>query len=80
MDDARIEAVARQICANLGLDPDERVGGDASADYTPGEHAARADTFVPDVYVYYPRWRLYRGKAAEAIATQGALTPEPPPQ
>lgn len=77
MTNDEIEGVARGICSALGLDPDEKVGGGAYDDDTPAERRARAPlngvVTVPLVLRYMPRWRLYRGKAAEALATQAAL-------
>lgn len=77
MSDDEIESVARGICMALGLDPEERVGGGLFDDETPAERQQRfgdSDTaFEPAVMVYRPRWRLYRHKAAEALATKAAL-------
>lgn len=77
MSDDEIETVSRGICAALGLDPEERIGCGAYDDETPAERQQRfgdSDTaFVPCVMLYLPRWRLYRWKAAEALAVQTAL-------
>jgi hypothetical protein len=73
MTDEEIERVARLICTNLGLDPDESVGGGVYDCDTPAERAARNTDFVPDVYCFHQRWRTYRWKAAEAIAIAAAI-------
>lgn len=73
MDDAQVEEVARGICTALGLDPEERVGCGVYDDDTPAERAARKSDYVPMMMLYKPQWRLYRWKAAEAIATQAAM-------
>lgn len=70
---SRIERVARQICVNLGLDPDETVGTDAFGCDTPWERATRESDVMPMVFLQVPRWRTYSWKASEAIATQKAL-------
>lgn len=76
MDDDQIEAVARGICTALGLDPDELAGCGAYDDDTPAERKARFKNgimSVPAIMLYIPQWRLYRWKAAEALAVQAAL-------
>lgn len=67
-----IEAVARAICRNLGIDPDERVSYGVGEDMTPAERA-ELGSFTPDIALFGPRWRLYRAQAALAIATRDAL-------
>jgi hypothetical protein len=81
MDDDQIEAVARGICTALGVDPDEQVGCGAYDDDTPAERKARFKDgvmSVPAIMLYMPRWRLYRWKAAEALAVQSALATAAP--
>lgn len=68
-----IEAVAKAICRNLGLDPDEHVSFGVGEDMTPAERAERLSDFTPDIALFGPRWRLWRGRAAEAIATRDAV-------
>lgn len=73
MDENELERVARRICSGLGLDPDSHVGCGYGDDRTPQEWAADTSGSIPAVMLYMPRWRLYRGRAAEAIATKMAL-------
>ena len=72
MTDQEIEATARKICSALGLDPDETVSGGVFDDDTPAESVARRGQAVPMVLVYRPRWRMYRARAAMAIAAKEA--------
>lgn len=74
MDDATIEKVARSICANLGIDPDEQVGHGYGGDFTPREWADHNSNMIPAIGLLSPRWRLFRGQAAMAIATSMAVT------
>lgn len=76
MDEDEIERVARAICTNQGLDPDETVSHGYGADFTTGEWAERGSNCVPASGHYSPRWRLYRAKATEAIAIHRALRGE----
>lgn len=72
-DETEIERVARRICAELGFDPDERVGHGELAVMTDFERSKVS--VVHDVLTYSPRWRLYRDKAALALAMAKAVQP-----
>lgn len=66
-----VEFLAKQICLNLGLDPNVTVAAGYGDDMTPGEKGDQQ--FYPDILNYVPRWRLYRAKAAEALAAHVAI-------
>jgi hypothetical protein len=74
----RIERVAKAICVNLGLNPDDSVPCGVGDDFTPAEwidYRSKSDS-IPMVMLYLPRWRLYRGHAATQIAARAALDAE----
>lgn len=81
----RIDAVARSMCAALGLDPEKEVRVQAEEVMTPAEIAALSQAVLawrkgpidapnprPDD-AWHPLWMTYRGKAAEAIAARVAI-------
>ncbi len=74
--DELIEKVARQICTNLGVDPETEVCWGYGDDMTPAEwqeNVGDAGGFIPDIALQGPRWRLYRPKAALEIASHHAV-------
>jgi hypothetical protein len=73
MTDERIEEVARRMCTALGLNPDASTPCGVGDDQTPAERQADKSTVIPLVLLYKPLWRLYRWKAAEAIAAEEAI-------
>lgn len=73
MTDEEIESLARAICMNLGLDPVQQVAHGYGDTWTPAERVEAKSDYIPDVMMYSPRWRLYRFKAAEAIAIDRAI-------
>lgn len=68
MTDEEIESVARFICSQFGLDPDEQVYCGWKDDLTPAELASSDGDYVPDAMVSLPQWRVYRAKAALSLA------------
>lgn len=76
MTDEKIERVARAICANLGLDPEEIVRHGYGEPMTPAEFRKEAGNTIPMVALHSPRWCIYRALAAEAMAVQKALQEE----
>lgn len=79
-DDDEINRIARAICENLGLDPDEKVEIAYGRRMTPQEmHETgleRPGSSSPykDMLFRGARWETYRPQAALAIATRRALT------
>lgn len=77
MDNDLIERVARAMCVNLGLDPDEVVDAAIVAVRTPIERREifKGDqrAYLPDILLSAPRWRAYCGQASEAIAARLAV-------
>lgn len=67
--DAEIEWLARAICENLGLDPDEPVQADLDRFMLIGEFRGGYVYDVPG-----NRWQLYRRDAHMVLATRDALT------
>lgn len=65
---AEIEWLARAICENTGLDPDELVQADFDRFMLIGEFQGG---YVYDVLGF--RWQLYRKDAQMALATRDAL-------
>lgn len=76
MDDEQIDLLARGICENLGLDPDERVMHGWGDDLTFSERGPEGSA-VPGVALYSPRWQTFRAQAEMALAIQAALANTP---
>jgi hypothetical protein len=71
-----IDEIAKQICTNLGFDPDEEVGGSIRDTLTPLElHQNERDA-----YTVVARWQFYRHEAALALAIHQSLKPKHPNQ
>ena len=73
MSDEEIESVARNFCEALGLDPDKRVLHGYGDTMTPSEYEREVGEVVPMVALYSPRWMIFRGDAARALAARAAL-------
>lgn len=73
--DNRIEAVAKHICARLGLDPEKIVPTSPWDVRTPLERSTYFvdGACIPDIMLMAPIWMTYRAKAAEAIAASQAV-------
>jgi hypothetical protein len=63
--DTEIEAKAKALCADTGLDPDETVMHAYGDDFTALEWQYRwtSDTAISGQPVISPMWRLYRARA-----------------
>ena len=72
MTDDEIEAVARKMCIELGLDPEQMVNHGFDADMTPSERATLGDA-VPSMLCNSPQWRVWRYEAAIAIAAHRSI-------
>lgn len=81
MTDDPLEPLARRICEEMGLDPDEQVGTDVLGYLTKKERQDKYPDWIPAVAMYVKRWRLYRDKADEALAINRAMfdVDKPPP-
>ena len=78
MTDEEIKIVARGMCAELGIDPDEQVQIVCGDDMTPQELSEQGGGGFSISYTM-PLWRKYRHQAALAIAAARAvslLTPD----
>ncbi len=66
----KIEAKAKALCANDGLDPDQNVTHAYGDDFTAQEweHRWTSNTAIPVQPVVSPMWRLYRARAVVALA------------
>lgn len=69
---AHVEYVARSICENLGLDPEEMVYIDPALARTPYEKEYEAP-FCVDFAFEVQRWMNWRREAAIAIAVHAAM-------
>ena len=74
MTNEEIEKVARAICVELGIDPEEQVGHGFGANFTPADWAEHKSDTIPAIALYSPQWALYRGQAALAIASAKAVS------
>ena len=65
-----IEAKAKALCANDGLDPDENVTHAYGDDFTAQEWQYRwtSNTTISAQPVVSPMWRLYRARAVIELA------------
>ena len=77
MSDEEIESVARNLCKSLGLDPDKRALHGYGDTMTPAEYDREVGDAVPMIALYSPRWMIFRGDAARALAARAALNREP---
>lgn len=77
MDDKEIEAVARQLCERMGMDPDTPTSYGVDEQWTDAE--AERERFVHDVMLHGPLWVKYRRLAARAIAGRGTSKDLLPP-
>ncbi len=73
MTDEMIEKVARGMCAQMRLDPEERKPAGAFDTKTDRQMAEMTNTTLYDVCLYEPRWALMRRDAARAIAAHNAI-------
>lgn len=74
--DADIEAVARRMCIELGMDPDESVQCGAKDDETVAERYADSGHRPRAIMSYMqsqPCWRLWRKEAEAALAADVAV-------
>ena len=62
-----LEPLARTICRNMGLDPDEEVPTDVLGPLTAKERRNFGNA-IPALCLYVPRWQLFRANADEARA------------
>jgi hypothetical protein len=69
MSDVQIEKMARRMCKNMGLDPNEIVAHGVLDTLTEKERLKYSEG-VPMVAVYSPRWQLYRAEAEKALSSQ----------
>jgi hypothetical protein len=73
IEDGYLERVCRQMCAELGEDPEESVPGDPGAGLTSREIPENCPGIMPAMMVYWPRWRTYRDAASKLIAFHRAF-------
>lgn len=68
--DSLIEELARELCRDQGIDPDERVSHGYLDGMTDRERAewGKSHRGVPLVGVMSPCWRIYRASAARIVA------------